>query len=94
VDGLLSFQGKSHPQICPDAAYGIPKAVMRHSRTTRNETLREAALFSFAVAVPDEFTEGLRQMLLLPLSLPESALVEPAGGDQKQSGPSRPGRQR
>src|SRR3989442_1068207 len=30
------------------------KEVMRRSRTTRYETLREAALFFFSVAVPDE----------------------------------------
>jgi hypothetical protein len=35
---------------------GIPKEVMRRSRTTRHEILRNAALLSFSVAVPDEFT--------------------------------------
>jgi hypothetical protein len=34
----------------------ISKEVMRRSRTTRYETLGNAALFSFSVRVSDEFT--------------------------------------
>ena len=37
-------------------SHRIPKEIMRRSRTTRHETLGNAALFSFSVAVPDEFT--------------------------------------